>query len=152
MKLNRRAILALFSASAVTLVAPMAAAKSPPVYTEDSIAIDGTDTVAYFSLGKPVAGSRAHSVDWNGSTWLFASAENAATFSSDPEKYAPQYGGYCAFAMARGYVAPTEPEAWTIVDGKLYLNFNLEVRTKWQADIPGYIKKADGHWPAPLEN
>ncbi|PLS20852.1 YHS domain-containing (seleno)protein [Neptunicoccus cionae] len=152
MTLNRRAILALVSASAVTLVAPMAAAKSPPVYTEDTVAIDGTDTVAYFSEGKPVAGSRDHSVDWNGSTWLFANAGNAAAFAADPEKYAPQYGGYCAFAMANGYVAPTEPDAWSIVDGKLYLNFNLSVRSKWQTDIPGNIKKADAHWPAPLEN
>ena len=149
MNVTRRSILA---AAAITLVAPMAFAKSPPVYTEGKIAIDGTDTVAYFDMGKPVAGSKAHAVDWNGSKWLFSSAENAEKFKNDPEAYAPQYGGYCAFAMAKGYVAPTIPEAWRIVDGKLYLNYNLEIQAKWKKDIPGHIKAADGHWPAPLDD
>ena len=105
-----------------------------------------------FKAGKPIAGSQDHALDWNGSRWLFSSAENKAAFMENPEAYAPKYGGYCAFAMSKGYVAPTVPEAWTIVDGKLYLNFSLGVRTRWEKDIPGNIAAADGHWPKPLEN
>lgn len=151
MNLNRRAILAVYAAAAVTLVAPMAAAKAPPVYTEGAVAIDGTDAVAYFSEGKPVAGSPEHIVEWNGTTWQFTSAQNAATFADDPERYAPQYGGYCAFAMANGYVAPTVPEAWSIIDGKLYLNYSLSVRDRWQSDIKGHIEKGDRNWPSVLD-
>ncbi|WP_069299304.1 YHS domain-containing (seleno)protein [Neptunicoccus sediminis] len=147
MNLNRRALLALYAASAVTLVAPMAAAKTPPVYTEGAVAIDGSDAVAYFSAGKPVAGSPDHAVEWNGATWLFSSAQNAAIFADAPERYAPQYGGYCAFAMANGYIAPTVPEAWSIVDGKLYLNYSLSVRERWQSDTAGHIEKGDRNWP-----
>lgn len=149
MKLTRRATLGL---GASLLIAGPALAKSPPVYTEKGVAIDGTDTVSYFTQGKPVPGSKNHAMDWNGSTWLFSSAENKATFAANPEKYAPKYGGYCAWAMSKGYVAPTEPAAWTIVDGKLYLNYNLEVRDRWSQDIPTNIANADGFWPKPLEN
>ncbi|MEM7440236.1 MAG: YHS domain-containing (seleno)protein [Pseudomonadota bacterium] len=149
-KLTRRT--ALGALVGAVFVSP-ALAKSPPVYTiRGGVAIDGTDTVAYFTQGKPVAGSKAHAVKWNGSTWLFSSAENKAKFIANPAKYAPKYGGYCAFAMSKGYVAPTEPEAWTIVDGKLYLNFNLDVRRRWSKNIPTNIAKADGFWPKPLEN
>ena len=149
MTFTRRAALAL---GAATLVARPALARQPEVYTEGGIAIDGTDAVAYFTEGKPVAGSADHALDWNGSRWLFSSAENKAKFEADPEAYAPKYGGYCAFAMSRGYVAPTVPEAWSIVDGKLYLNFSLGVRDRWSKDIPGHIAAADANWPKPLDN
>lgn len=147
--LTRRAALALGTAA---LIARPVAAKSPPVYTESGIAIDGTDAVAYFTEGKPVAGSEAHALDWNGSRWLFSSADNKAAFEADPEAYAPKYGGYCAYAMSKGYVAPTVPEAWSIVDGKLYLNYSKQVRTLWSKDIPGHIASADANWPKPLDN
>ena len=149
MSLTRRAALAL--GAAAVLAAPLKA-KQPQVYTESGIAIDGTDAVAYFSEGKPVPGSADHAVDWNGSRWLFSSAQNKAAFEADPAAYAPQYGGYCAFAMSKGYVAPTVPEAWSIVDGKLYLNYSTGVRRQWSQDIPGNIAAANGHWPKPLEN
>ena len=77
----------------------------------------------------------------------FASAASRDAFRAAPAKYAPQYGGYCAYGMASGYKAPIEPDAWTIVEGKLYLNYNLSVRSRWSADIPGYIGKADANWP-----
>ncbi|MBC6441831.1 MAG: YHS domain-containing protein [Rhodobacteraceae bacterium] len=136
---------------AATIAKP-ALAQSPPVYAEGGKAIDGTDTVAYFTRGRAVAGAQSHTVIWNGSMWLFSSAENKAMFEADPEKYAPKYGGYCAWAMSRGYVAPTAPEAWSIVDGKLYLNYSLDIRERWSRDVHTNIARADAFWPKPLEN
>lgn len=116
--------------------------------TEAGVAIDGTDPVAYFTQGAPVAGRAEHSLDWGGTTWHFSSAENRDAFAADPERYAPQYGGYCAWAVgARKSLAPTEPAQWAIVDGKLYLNFNASVQEKWKADVPGFIARADQNWP-----
>jgi YHS domain-containing protein len=112
------------------------------------VAIDGYDPVAYFTDGKAVEGSKSHEYKWNGAKWRFASAANRAKFVSDPRKYAPQYGGYCAFGVSRGYAVGIDPEAWSIVDGKLYLNYNLEVRSEWMKDPKGYIRKADVNWPS----
>ncbi|MEJ6709252.1 MAG: YHS domain-containing (seleno)protein [Amylibacter sp.] len=135
------------------MIAPAAAfAKARPIYTEGKIAIDGTDTVALFDKGKPVPGSKKHKLQYNGSTWLFSTAENKAKFEANPEAYASQYGGYCAFAMARGAVAPTVPEAWRIVDGNLYLNFSKAIQKRWQQDIPGEITKANANWPRSLDD
>jgi YHS domain-containing protein len=111
------------------------------------VAIEGTDPVAYFEEGKPVEGSSEFEHEWLGATWRFASAENRDAFAADPEKYAPQYGGYCAWAVSQGYTAKIDPAAWKIVDGKLYLNYSPEVQTEWSGDIPGNITKADGNWP-----
>jgi YHS domain-containing protein len=109
-------------------------------------AASGYDVVAYFTDSKPVKGSNEFTADWNGVTWKFSSAENLEKFKADPEAYAPQYGGYCAWAMARGDFASTNPEAWRIVDGKLYLNYDKSIQKKWEADIPGFIKSANGEW------
>ena len=116
-----------------------------------SVAIDGTDTVAYFTEGKAVKGSSDFETEWKGATWRFASAANREAFLADPEKYAPQYGGYCAWAVSQGQTAPIEPEQWSIVDGKLYLNYNADVQAKWKADVPGFIARADENWPKVLE-
>jgi len=113
-------------------------------------AIRGTDPVAYFTEGKPVPGSREFTAEWQGAEWRFASAGNRDLFLADPEAYAPQYGGYCAWAVAQGYTASTVPEAWEIVDGKLYLNYSLGVREQWRQDIPGNIRKGDANWPGVL--
>jgi YHS domain-containing protein len=118
-----------------------------PVYNESGTAIRGYDAVAYFTQGKPVEGSPEHTADYNGAQWRFASAENRDLFTDDPEKYAPQYGGYCAWAVANNYTASTDPHAWTIKDGKLYLNFSKFVRTRWAIDKSGNIAKADVNWP-----
>ena len=123
---------------------------APSIFAEDSIAIRGTDPVAYFTQGRPVEGSTEFAYEWNGATWLFSSALNRARFISDPEAYAPQYGGYCAFAASEGNLASTVPEAWTIVDGKLYLNYSLEVQQLWLRDVPGNIAKANANWPGIL--
>ncbi|USG60726.1 YHS domain-containing protein [Sneathiella marina] len=110
-------------------------------------AVEGYDVVAYFTEGKPVEGTDDLSVNWKGVTWQFSSAENKALFESDPEKYAPQFGGYCAWAVSQGYTASTVPEAWNIIDGKLYLNYSKGVQSTWEQDIPGNIKLADTNWP-----
>jgi YHS domain-containing protein len=112
------------------------------------VAIEGTDPVAYFTGGKPVPGSSEFEHEWMGATWRFASAEHRDRFAADPEKYAPQYGGYCAWAVSQGYTAKIDPAAWKIVDGKLYLNYSPAVQSQWQSDIPGNIAKADANWPA----
>ena len=110
-------------------------------------AIKGYDPVAYFVQGEPVKGKGAHSYEWMGATWYFAGAENMELFAAEPEKYAPQYGGYCAYAVSQGYTAKIDPDAWKIVDDKLYLNFSLKVQKIWEKDIPGYIAAADVNWP-----
>ena len=117
-----------------------------------NLAVDGYDVVAYFSKGAPTEGSSSFTVDYKGATWRFASAENRAKFQSNPEKYAPKYGGYCAWAASQGYVADADPEAWDIHDGALYLNYNKSIRERWRQDKPGNIAKADAIWPGPLSN
>ncbi len=122
-----------------------------PVYSNIfGKAIKGYDPVAYFTEGKPVKGDGDYSFEWNGATWNFASAENLQAFSDNPEKYAPQYGGYCAWAVSQGYTAKIDPDAWTIHDGKLYLNYSKGVRSQWLQDVPGNVAKGDNNWPGLL--
>lgn len=119
-----------------------------PVFAPDGVAIRGTDPVAYFTEGRPVAGDAAHVLEWRGALWRFASAENRALFATDPQRYAPQYGGFCAWAVAaRGKLYSTQPGNWSIVDGRLYLNFNDDIQARWESDIPGFIMAADRRWP-----
>ena len=110
------------------------------------VAIKGYDTVAYFKDGKALKGSASFTFPWHGMTWHFSSKENRDLFAGSPEKYAPQYDGWCAWAMTESRLAVTDPEVWKIVDGKLYLNCSREAYEKWSRDIPGNIKKADMNW------
>ncbi|MGB5864136.1 MAG: YHS domain-containing (seleno)protein [Sulfitobacter sp.] len=142
-----RATLAL---SAATLIAGPAFAQKPAIYANDGIAIDGTDTVAYFTQGAPVAGSPDITYEWRGATWRFASMENRDTFAADPEAYAPQFGGYCAYAVSEGTTASTIPEAWKIVDGKLYLNFSNRFHRRWERTQDKRIADAHANWPEVL--
>lgn len=136
---------------ASTAADPCAASgRSDLFFTEDGVAVRGTDVVAYFTQGKAVAGDEEFSHDWRGVTWLFASAEHRDQFAANPEAYAPAYGGYCAWAVSQGYTAPIDPNAWAIVDDQLYLNFNRNVQRRWERDIPGNIAKADANWPGVL--
>ncbi|WP_204113437.1 YHS domain-containing (seleno)protein [Shimia biformata] len=149
--LTRRKTLALMTLAPVaSTLAPTAALAREPEVFQNPVAINGTDPVAYFTEGKPVAGSANHKVMWNGADWHFANAENAAKFSEKPEAYAPVFGGYCAFAASKGYLAPTVPEAWTIHEDRLYLNFSLRARELWLQDVPGNIKKGMANWPGIL--
>ena len=123
------------------------------VYTSwsNNNALSGYDTVAYFTQSKPVKGSRKYKTSYNGVYWLFSSAENLAAFKDDPKKYAPQYGGHCAWALAvKNAQVSGDPQQWNIVEGKLYINYDKDVKNRWEKDIPGFIKVADTHWPALL--
>ncbi|MCR9072251.1 MAG: YHS domain-containing protein [Alphaproteobacteria bacterium] len=124
-----------------------------PVYTGflSNTAVDGYDPVAFFTEGKPVEGSSAFETRYEGATWRFASAANRDAFIADPAKYAPQYGGYCAWAVSQGYTAKGDPQHWRVVDGRLYLNYNADVQQRWEKDIPGFIQAANGNWPKVLE-
>lgn len=152
--LTRRSALAMAlaaPAAGLALALPGSArAQTAPIFAEGGIAINGTDAVAYFTEGRPVLGSADHAVDWNGATWRFATAENAARFAAAPEDFAPQFGGYCAWAVAQGYTASTDPDAWTIHDGRLYLNFNRRIRRRWERDVDGNIARGVANWPAVL--
>ncbi len=112
------------------------------------VAAEGYDVVSYFTERKPVEGEKSHSLKWKGVEWRFSSADNQKTFESHPEKYAPQYGGYCAYAVSQGYTAGVDPEAWSVVDGKLYLNYSKSVQKTWVSDKAGYIKSANDNWPS----
>ncbi|MEM9012657.1 MAG: YHS domain-containing (seleno)protein [Pseudomonadota bacterium] len=145
------ALTASLAMSAGVMSATSAAAKEEVYQSFFGTAIDGTDPVAYFTEGRPVEGSSEFSHEWNGATWHFSSAENRDMFIAAPERYAPQYGGYCAWAVAQGYTASTDPDAWTIVDGKLYLNYNESIQARWEADIPRFITAANENWPGVLD-
>jgi YHS domain-containing protein len=116
-------------------------------FEANGVAIRGYDPVAYFTDRTPMVGSERHSAEYRGSVFRFASAAHRDAFKADPEKFAPQYGGFCALGMARGYKASIDPAAFTIVEGKLYLNYSLGVREQWSKGISGYIAKADRNWP-----
>ncbi len=120
-----------------------------PVYTGffSNEAIKGYDAVAYFTEGKPVKGLDEFSFDYMGAEWKFASQAHLDLFRADPEAYAPQYGGYCAYAVANGETASAEPDLWTIHNGKLYLNYNRRINERFQQDIDNYIRQADQNWP-----
>jgi YHS domain-containing protein len=115
------------------------------------LAINGYDPVAYFEEGRPAKGSGDHELTWKGGTWRFSSREHLERFQGNPETYSPQYGGYCAWAVSQGKTAGIDPDRWKIVDGKLYLNYNKEIQQRWEADIPGFIRKADANWPGVLK-
>ena len=145
-KLYLQLCLGLLALSPLTLLA-----EKPVNTTFFGVAIKGYDAVAYFTDAKPVEGSSDFTSEWNGATWRFASAAHRDLFKGSPDKYAPQYGGYCAWAVSQGYTANIDPAAWAIVDGKLYLNYSREVQKTWQGDVPGNITKADANWPKLLK-
>lgn len=110
------------------------------------LALHGYDPVAYHTEGKPVEGSKEFTAEHGGGTYRFSSASNRDVFAANPDKYLPAYGGYCAWAMAEGKKADVNPKNWKIVAGKLYLNFNSDVQEKWEADVPGFITKANARY------
>jgi YHS domain-containing protein len=120
---------------------------APTVYTiKGDLALSGYDAVSYFKSGKPTKGKPEFSYQWMDAAWHFSSADNLNAFKAEPEKYAPQYGGYCAFGASQGHLVPGDPRAWKIVDDKLYLNYNKDVLGFWLQDVPGNIQKADDNW------
>jgi YHS domain-containing protein len=129
---------------------PSMAAGSPQAVNRDraGLAIDGYDPVAYFIDGRPVRGRTDLEYVWMGTRYRFATEANRDRFAKAPETYAPQYGGFCSYAVSRGYTAPVDPTAWAVVDGKLYLNYSTRVQRTWQEDVPGNIRRADSNWPS----
>jgi YHS domain-containing protein len=122
-------------------------AQKSPVFEQSGKAIRGYDPVAYFTEEKPVPGKDEFVYNWNNTSWYFSSQQNLDSFKTAPERYAPQYGGYCAYGLSNGYKAPTSPDVWTIVNGKLYMNYNIQVREAWDKKRDERIEKADKHWP-----
>lgn len=145
----RRHLLA-FAAAALASNASIVRADQPMIFARYGQAIGGYDTVAYFTEGRPVPGDVRYAVMWKGAVWLFASASNRDRFEANPRAYAPRYGGYCAYAMARGNAVGSSPDAWAIRDNRLYLIHSEDLLPLWQRDAPEEIAQANRHWPAAL--
>jgi YHS domain-containing protein len=116
------------------------------VFVSEDGAIRGYDPVAYHEQGKAVKGDKAIALTWNGAEWYFATEAHRAAFKAEPERYAPRYGGFCAYGTANGYKVSSDPQAFAVVDGKLYLNYSKAVQTTWNGDRAKYIGTADGNW------
>lgn len=143
----------LFAAGlAFVAMALPASARDAEIYTGifSSLAVGGYDAVAYFRENRPVKGKAEFSMQYKGATWQFASADNLNAFKANPTAYAPQYGGYCAWAVSQNYTASGDPLVWKIVNGRLFLNYDQSVQTTWEKDIPGHIASADKNWPGVL--
>jgi YHS domain-containing protein len=152
--MNRRNLLISLLAAPILLSAQFAFAGKAAVFTGliDGIGAGGYDVVAYHAENAAKPGNEAIVADFEGVTYRFITEANRATFTTDPAKYLPAYGGYCAYAVAKGSTASTDPEAFTVVDGKLYLNYSKGVQSKWQQDVSGNIAAANGNWPKVLGN
>lgn len=117
-----------------------------PTFQDEGIAVNGYDVVAYFTEGQPVKGQLAFSSQYKNTQWLFSSEEHKLLFEKNQQQYLPQYGGYCAYGMSKGFVVDTDPNAFTILDDKLYLNYSLGVRETWLKDTDVYIERANNNW------
>ena len=126
-------------------------AQRSEIFVSGGKAIKGYDAVAFFTESKAVKGQDSLVYHWKDASWLFSSRRNLETFKADPEKYAPQYGGYCAYGVSQGHKAPTETDTWTVISDKLYFNYNKKVKEMWTKDQQGLIEKADQQW-AELKN
>ncbi|MBC8034723.1 MAG: YHS domain protein [Chitinophagaceae bacterium] len=122
-------------------------AQKPPVYSTENGAINGYDPVAYFKESLPVQGKDGFQTEWKNARWKFASKANLDTFIANPDRFVPQYGGYCAYGASNNYKAPTSADAWAIVEGKLYLNYNKNVQKEWIKTSGKRIRDADLYWP-----
>jgi len=156
-RMSRRAVLRFgLGAAALAAVGTGAGLAIRPVRAGEAkvytgivrgVGAGGYDVVAYFTDARAVRGDKGITHSWNGATWRFASAENRDAFAANPARYAPQFGGYCAWAASQGYTAKGDPKHWQVVDGKLYLNFNGRIHRRWQQDIKGNIRKGNANWP-----
>ena len=116
-------------------------------FEDDGSALRGYDPVSYFDDGQPTKGSPEFSYVYKGSKFTFATRDHQRQFAANPEKYAPQYGGFCAYGTSNGYKVSTQPDAFKVVDGKLYLNYDRKVQEIWSKDVPGNIARANEKWP-----
>ena len=152
---TRRNVLKLLAGAAIVgsvagsidvLAQVRAAAQTNPPAT-DRIALKGYDPVAYFTSSTPTPGVAEYNYVHDGVRYFFANARHRDLFKANPDKYAPQFGGFCSYGTAQGYKVSTQPDAFSVVDGKLYLNYNREVVKIWKQDVPGNISKAEENWP-----
>jgi YHS domain-containing protein len=121
-------------------------AQKAEVFSTKSGAINGYDPVAFFTEQKPVKGNDQFTYKWKDAEWHFSSQQNLDSFAKHPEKYAPQYGGYCAYGCSEGHKAPTIPDTWTIINGKLYFNYNNKVKELWNKNREERIEQANKNW------
>lgn len=142
---SRRFVLGVVAATLAAPLLPRPAA-AQTINAPGGLAVHGYDVVAYFTDERPVRGTAAFVHRWRGAEWRFASAAHRDAFAAEPERYAPQYGGFCAYGVALGAQVDVDPTAWRIVDGRLYLNVDHSVQRRWQRDIPGYIRQGDANW------
>lgn len=135
------------------LFAPRAALALDPVNKTflSGEAIHGYDPVAYFTQGRPVEGKDEFKYQWQGAAWLFASKQDLDAFAANPAKYAPQFGGYCAWAVSQNDTADIDPNAWKIVNGKLYLNYDKDIQKKWELNQAANIAAGEKNWPSLLK-
>jgi hypothetical protein len=146
--LRLAAALLLFT---MTAAPALIAGGEPEIYrSRGNLALGGYDAVAYFTDGKPVKGTSTFEYRWKDAVWRFATADHRDQFAKEPARFAPQFGGYCAYAVSQGHTASGDPLVWRVVNGKLYVNYSRQVATMWQKDIPGYIAKAEHNWPSVL--
>ncbi len=142
----------IVAASSLALPTSPILAAEPPVFTGivRGVAVGGYDPVAYFTVGKPQRGSKKFTTKYMGATWRFRTAANRDAFKANPKKYAPQYGGYCAWAVAQNDTAKGDPKHWKIVKGMLYLNYNANIQRRWEKNYATFIKTGDKNWPKVL--
>ncbi len=144
--MRQRLTLALLAVLAFSFVLAGPVLGDPPIEKNKAgLALDGWDTVSYFD-GKPVPGKAEFTKNWNGATWRFATAAHRDAFAADPEKYAPQYGGHCAYGLAKGHLVTADPKIWKVVNGKLYVNYDKGVQKSWEKDEAKFIADADKGW------
>lgn len=152
--MNRRSLLASIATTAfgATAFSTAAFAKKAAVYTGiiSGVGAGGYDVVSYFTDSAAKKGNATFVASYNGAKWYFTSAEHMKTFQANPGKYAPAYGGYCAYAVANGVTAKGDPKLWKIVGGRLYLNLNKTAQSRWNDDIPGNIASGNANWPKVL--
>lgn len=152
----RRALSAsvLFVALSVAAGLPgVALADNPAMVVDDQgRAVEGYDTVAYFTEGKAMQGDPAFTHEWQGATWLFVSAEHRDMFAADPERYAPQFGGYCAYAISTNHAIKGRADIWSIHEGKLYLNLGPGAQKKWENGLSNNVARAVNNWPGALKD
>ncbi len=127
-------------------IASFAKAQKSEIYTTSKGAINGYDVVSFFTKKTPTKGNQAFSVNWKDAVWYFETKENADSFKVNPEAYCPQFGGYCAYGVSDNHKAPTQAETFEIINGKLYFNYNLKVKSMWIKDTANYIEKANNYW------
>lgn len=144
---DRRMSLFCMGAALVLCALPAAAQSSVALnLNSDGVAIKGHDPVAYFTMNKPMKGSPSFMAKHDGATYWFANTEHQQAFTAQPAKYVPQYGGYCAYGVAKGAKPDIDPAAFSVVEGKLYLNLSPDVQSRWLKDVPGYVRSADENW------